>query len=125
MAHSTVVQGNYIVVFGGYNSQENSFLHANLNLLSLTGCTDYILANKFTIDMAYQEIIRTLDSEKLKNKTLHVKREGSRGGKLSHPNSAKINQETEKRSYKKNGGANEKNQKSRDDFKDEIKVRGR
>ena len=44
MAHSTVVYGNYLVVFGGYSPYENQFMHPNLNVLSLTGCTDYMLA---------------------------------------------------------------------------------
>lgn len=49
MAHSTNLVGNYLVIFGGFNSHTNQYSHPNLNLLSLVGCTDYILQKSYTI----------------------------------------------------------------------------
>lgn len=52
MAHTaTVVQGNYIVFFGGYCSQTSKYSHANFAVLSLMGCTDYILSKPNTMSM--------------------------------------------------------------------------
>ena len=51
MAHSATVLGNYIVVFGGYNSQSNQYSPNNLYILSLSGCTDYILPKPYTLKM--------------------------------------------------------------------------
>jgi hypothetical protein len=72
MAHSTVVYGNYLVVFGGYSPQENQFMHANLNILSLTGCTDYMLERVNTIRMAYEGMLhqKSVRKESLKAKSL-------------------------------------------------------
>ena len=43
MAHTCNVYGNYLMIFGGYNSSQKSYQNANFNLLSLLGCTDYML----------------------------------------------------------------------------------
>lgn len=49
MAHTaTVVHGNYIVFFGGFCTQTSTYLHANFAVLSLSGCTDYILSKPLT-----------------------------------------------------------------------------
>lgn len=49
MAHSaTVVHGNYILFFGGFCTQTSTYLDANFAVLSLSGCTDYILAKPRT-----------------------------------------------------------------------------
>lgn len=49
MAHSANLIGNYIVVFGGYCIQNGSFTHPNFTVLSLLGCTDYMLPTVCTI----------------------------------------------------------------------------
>ena len=43
MAHSADVWGNYIIIFGGYASQSNQYSPNNFCILSLAGCTDYML----------------------------------------------------------------------------------
>ena len=54
MAHSANVLGQYIVVFGGYNSQSQQYSPNNLYVLSLAGCTDYILSKPYTLKMVKQ-----------------------------------------------------------------------
>jgi hypothetical protein len=49
MAHSANLIGNYIVVFGGYCIQNSSFTHPNFTVLSLLGCTDFMLPTVCTI----------------------------------------------------------------------------
>ena len=49
MAHSANLVGNYIVVFGGYCIQSGSFSHPNFTVLSLLGCTDFMLPKACTI----------------------------------------------------------------------------
>lgn len=51
MAHTaTVVHENYIVFFGGFCTQSSTYLHANFAVLSLSGCTDYILSKPLTYE---------------------------------------------------------------------------
>lgn len=51
MAHSSNVYEQYIVVFGGYNSQNNQYSPNNICILSLSGCTDFILSKPCTYRM--------------------------------------------------------------------------
>ena len=57
MAHSASTIGNYIVIFGGYNSQTNQYSPANFSILSLAGCTDYILHKPCTLKMVQMEFM--------------------------------------------------------------------
>jgi hypothetical protein len=49
MAHSANVIGNYIVIYGGYNSHNGIFSPNNFYVLSLSGCTDFILTKSNTL----------------------------------------------------------------------------
>jgi len=51
MAHSADVWGNYIIIFGGYASQSNQYSPNNFCILSLAGCTYYMLQKPMTIKM--------------------------------------------------------------------------
>ena len=51
MAHSANLVGDYIVCFGGFNSQSTQYSPNLLNLLSLSGVTDFILSSVKTSKM--------------------------------------------------------------------------
>jgi len=51
MAHTSLVLGNYLVVFGGYKVCSDQYAPNNICLLSLSGCTDYILSKPYTFKM--------------------------------------------------------------------------
>lgn len=51
MAHSATTVGNYILVFGGFNSQNKNVQSNNFCVLSLTGCSDYMLQKPRPISM--------------------------------------------------------------------------
>ena len=60
MAHSaTIIHDNYLVCFGGYSTQKSSYLNSNFAVLSLSGCTDYILSKNLT----YKETLALKDSQ--------------------------------------------------------------
>ena len=49
MAHSANILGNYIIIFGGYNSKNNQYSTNNFCILSLSGCTDYMLSKPYSL----------------------------------------------------------------------------
>ena len=73
MAHSANIVGNYIVVFGGYNSLTKQYSQANFNLLSLAGCTDYIVQRPRTLKMLQESLSGT--SAALENPSKQKSRE--------------------------------------------------
>lgn len=59
MAHTaTVLNGNYIAVFGGFCGQNSKYSHANFVVLSLLGCTDYILSKPNTMSMVRELFLK-------------------------------------------------------------------
>jgi hypothetical protein len=75
MAHTANVIGNYIVVFGGYNSLSGVFSPNNYYILSLSGCTDFIFPKPCTLDYIKQmnmERVLKAREEKRKNENFKI-----------------------------------------------------
>lgn len=65
MAHSADVWGNYIIVFGGYSSQTSQYSPNNFCILSLSGCTDYMLQKALTIKTIREQQKKLKDNMKI------------------------------------------------------------
>ena len=62
MAHSSTLIGHYIVIFGGYCVQSEQYCQPNFSVLSLLGCTDYMLNQPLTLTIMRDQQLARLET---------------------------------------------------------------
>mmetsp|Transcript_23432 Transcript_23432/g.36099 ORF Transcript_23432/g.36099 Transcript_23432/m.36099 type:complete len:242 (+) Transcript_23432:238-963(+) len=79
MAHSANVIGNYILIFGGYNPFSQQCTPSNFNVLSLLGCSDFMLQNVTTVGMVCQEVLSKREEQLAKPDKKSVSKKDHKG----------------------------------------------